>query len=538
MKGKRILIWGTGNIANIIMNECPDLNPEFFVDSDINKCNSLFWGYKVIHPEEIEKWSEFTIIIATDYYYQIMMVYGERLKDCEVISYKDYISEVTDIENIINEAERFVTKLPKQQEKGKILFWGDIVGYDKGICKYLNSINEYDSDGLILFSEADGLTDDYISEKIKFTFFQLPILLRKNFVYEKDYLSKAISDFNEYVLSKEYLSKAALNLRLRHSNMGKNIENLICYYADICVRRVITEFKPKCVMIWNEFCAFHTIIAAICCEMDIPICYMEFGVLCGTFSIEKMGQMGESFPAVNYREFNKFDISEKDRDKASQVLEYLRQTNSNRHVQQDVSELERISSRIQKGKPVVFIAGQNDYESSLQPYDSISKEYHSPIFKSTDESVEYIAELAKKNDWNLIYKPHPIMTRFSGLQIVMPENVIIAYHCNVNRLIDLCDVCVTILSQVSYMSLVRERATVMLGYNQLRGSGAVYQAIDQNDIKTQIENAIEYGYTDEKKNAFIEHVARLNKYYLYDDMSTRKVQYGQSMDNLMIMLCE
>ena len=108
-------------------------------------------------------------------------------------------------------------------------------------------------------------------------------------------------------------------------------------------------------------------------------------------------------------------------------------------------------------------------------------------------------------------------------------NHIFINRLQLNEVIDMCDVTITILSQTSYLSLIREKPVVMLGYTQLKGKGCTYEAFDRDHLERSIEEALQMGYTQEQKDNFYLHVAQMNKYYVYDDLNERELRYGQSV---------
>ena len=112
---------------------------------------------------------------------------------------------------------------------------------------------------------------------------------------------------------------------------------------------------------------------------------------------------------------------------------------------------------------------------------------------------------------------------------LLPDNVIYVDTCDINDLIDISDVVVTIRSTTNYVALIRKCPVLMLGYTQTHGQGCTYEAFEKNVIEPQLKQAIDKGFTAEQREAFIEHVARLLKYYLYDDTLPRELRYGLSM---------
>ena len=122
--------------------------------------------------------------------------------------------------------------------------------------------------------------------------------------------------------------------------------------------------------------------------------------------------------------------------------------------------------------------------------------------------------------------------RFKKGQEPLPENVINFDDLEIHDVIDMADVTVTILSQTSYVALIRKKPVVMLGYNQIRGKGCVYEAYEKNNIEKEIEMAILNGLSRKQEQYFYKHVAQLLKYYLYEDFLNENHTYGKALENL------
>lgn len=358
--------------------------------------------------------------------------------------------------------------------------------------------------------------------------FIVPKLFRKN-----DYVPYSrvsiISGIKELLENKPFLNEAARNLYERHFDMRKEYAEYFAFCSYNYLSRVIDTIHPDCVMLWNQFFAFHHIFEGVCKEHGITCTYFEYGVLPGTYAIESMGQMGESYPAQEYEEFINLSVSEKEMEKADEIWTYIKDNRINRKDQpkRDITKI--LKKKLKKNRPTLFVAGQNDFESGLSPYTEQTKKYHSPIFENSDSVVEYLAQLSKKNKWNLVYKMHPFVTKYS-LPKHFPGNVIILNDVDINDLIVATDLTITILSQTGYVALFNERPVLMLGYTQLRGKGCSYEAFRKEQIEEQIQLALKNGFTMEQKEKFKRHIAQICKYYVYEDKWFEKnISYGKSM---------
>jgi len=420
-------------------------------------------------------------------------------------------------------------------QANNILIVGDMVSFDKGSCNYLNQLSQrLHGFNFVLLSEATWLDRERTNNKIKFPFFIVPNMFGKN-QYTKNNKIKVTSEMEKLLAEKDYLKWASDNWKNRHPNMDKNYPEVLAYYAFEYYTKVFEILKPRCMIMWNAFHALHHIIRGICKEKGIPVIYMEFGSLPGTFALERLGQMGESYPAQYYEEFRNQYVSEIEIQNAETIWSYLKKSGLNRNIQPINGNFNSLRKRLKPDRPIILYTAQNDYESGLCPYTEHSRKYHSPAYKSSYEAAEHLATLALKNDWNLLYKPHPIMSQL-GLAKDIPKGAILVDGFNINDLIDFADLTVTILSQCGYISLIREKPTLMLGYTQLKGKGCSYEAFSKEDTEETIIKALRNGMTKEMKINFKKHIAQMLKYYLYDDYLEREIRYGKDIDDAVKMI--
>lgn len=347
------------------------------------------------------------------------------------------------------------------------------------------------------------------------------------------YLTFSLTAGQEELLRrKEFLSDSAAVLCAQYRSMTDSYaKTLVCSVYEL-YSSVIDCWKPACVVVWNSFSPLHEVCVQACREKNVPLLFMEFGVLPGTFALELTGEMGHSSVAVNRRSFLKLPIEQPELEHAQAVLDFLRNSGLNRYVQsRDARAETKLRSLLAPRRPVVLFAGQNDFDSGMVPYTAESADFHSPVFTSSLAAVEFLADLAEKNGWNFIFKPHPAMAApYKGRHFA--PNTIYIEQFDLNALIDLADAVVTIASQTAYIALLRERPVVMLGYTQLRGKGCSYEAFSKDDIEAKIKTAIQQGQTEEQKEHFVRHTAQLLKYYLFDDLSERPLRYGRTLDHV------
>ncbi|MDE5698861.1 MAG: hypothetical protein K2I96_15890 [Lachnospiraceae bacterium] len=464
-------------------------------------------------------------IIYFKYIYNFLVFLGirERIDTNRLIHDRDDV-----VENCQYEIESSLKCMRDCVQHGEdnILIAGEIIK-NRGLGIFSNRLKEQIDRAAFYY-----LAESEIRDEIDFPVFVVPQMFHRN-TYKKEKKLQLNKKIKKVINSKEYLKCAVDNTKGRYSDMAEGYAENFVYYSYIYLKKVLDIIKPKVVVLWLEFYAFHEIFLNICKERNIKVYFFEFGVLPGTYTFETMGQMGESIPAINHVEFLNLEVDMDDIIHAQNVLEYLCKNKVTRWKQpvNEVNEINALKKKLIAGRPIILFAGQNDYESGIRPYGEFARKYHSPVFDSSDKAAVYLAKLAEKNNWNIIYKPHPAVINFAfqKREYDIPDNVIMVDQLDINDLIDMADVLVTIVSQMGYMSLIRGKATVMLGYTQLRGKLCTYEAFTQSVIDETINDALKYGMTEEQRTYFVQHIAQIIKYYVYDDEGQREIRYGREM---------
>lgn len=419
------------------------------------------------------------------------------------------------------------------QQENTILVCGGMAGFDKGLLHFLNIFSDMEmkkGSRVVLLSEVTGEYRRYTAFNVNIPFLCTPHLLAKEMIVLGLEITVS-SDMQKFIADKKCLQEAIALLKARHPKIGKGYAEAWSYYAYCYIYRLLDLIKPEKVILWNQFYAFHRIFTAICNLKKINVEYMEFGCLPGTIEFNKLGEMGESEVAINYKSFKKRPVSGKEMKEMRDILNYLKQSRLNRNSQPERLFQKNQIYRYSSNRHTVVYFGQNDYESGIYPYTKNSRKYHSPVFKSTLEALSFLVLLSIKNEWNFVYKPHPIMKAL-GLELDVHSSKNQKYlisDVDINCLIDCADAIITIFSQSAYIALIREKPVVMLGYMQLRGKGCTYEAFHRWQIEIEIKRALKAGITEKQKKKFIEHCTQLKKYCLIDDMQPKALKAGRDL---------
>lgn len=523
------VIWGTGLYAAEFVYTMNRDEIAFFIDNNKNKQGKRFCGKMIMSPDDIEDWNELYIYIPYNFYDEIIsQLKGYGLTDETHFEKYDQINKMG-VEEFKDDYETAVNILRStaKQMKGFCLFWGRAwVFEDKGYKEYMQSWKNNDSDlNLGLVSEAIWYSKEETEEIMK-----LPALVTPGLFDEYIYIENGALEQEQlnFLKGKKYAHCGAECLRVNFPMLTEEEAYYMIYYMYQYVINVLDLLQPETIIVYPLLMIQHRVLEEVCIEKGISLISTHQGILPGTLAFDIGGEMGKSLPAVYSKKFMSLTVNEEELEYSKKVLDYLYTSKLNRKIQPKNNCVENVLNNIDRKRPVVFFAGQNDIDSNMVPYTDETKKYHSPIFRTSIEAGIYIAELCKKNGWNFVYKPHPMSTRLEDKE-KLPDNTIYIEFGNINDLIDISDVVVTILSQTNYISLIRHKPVVMLGYNQTRGKGCTYEAFEKERIEDIIKEALENGFTEEQEKAFLKHIAQVLKYYLFDDLQEREIRFGRKV---------
>lgn len=343
------------------------------------------------------------------------------------------------------------------------------------------------------------------------------------------------SEIKKVVKEKTYLNDLALRREL--SGYSKSIATVLAYEEERYYSALIEKINPKLVMVWNYW-GFNSLVPCeVAKQKGIPVVSVERGFLEGTMIISRDGYGKDS--VMKYPEaFCSLPVDSQELEKASEIIGFLGDSGFNRYQQPVNDAIKRLQRRLDNGKPSILLAGAFDFENPSLSRDKESERIYGLPFATSREAMIYIAKLAKKNDWNFIYKPHPLMYKrdFSRLENKKLNNVLYVKDANINELIDSVDVVICMITGVSHIALTRNKPVVQLGNTPLKHKGCCYEVLRAEDIESEIKKAIQNGYTATQKCAFVKYVAQANRYYYFDDLTARPIRYGRSMEEANALL--
>lgn len=309
---------------------------------------------------------------------------------------------------------------------------------------------------------------------------------------------------------------------------------LSMYLYQLYIEEELKRFKPDLVILWHQFSSYHHIIASWCETNAVPIVYGEHGVLPGSWCFEFQGQMGESWIARDPERFRALPLDQRDRHQADEYLEYAVSNRMNRKTGMiSVSEAGLEDTLTQDARPKILYAGINDFKTGLQPFSRRRSLQHSGDFISTEAGLMALLPLARKNGWQVLFKPHPsIRHDAQALDAYADCLAIIDKRVDLVDLLKYSDALATIVSQSAYMGLLHNIPVVLMGRMQLSGSGLVQEACFRSDLEAALRRALPPEPKQHDPDALRDHVARLIRYYVMSDTYGEASLFRHDLSNL------
>ena len=332
-------------------------------------------------------------------------------------------------------------------------------------------------------------------------------------------------------LSSELAEASSLEAEIRHVDVAHAALKLALYRA--FMRDILKRSRVRLCILWHQFNAFHMALADLCRHENIPVLYAEYGMLPGTIVFDEEGQMALSWIARNTETYRGLSVSPEHIEQAKRLTARLQEQRRSRKPQDsDVDIASIVREQRDAGKNILFYAGEHEYHAGILPRNSPHAHIHSPHYSGTQDALNALGALAKKNDWHILFKPHPLHSAQGEPAIpTLPDQITAVPGANVFDCIEQSDVVVTLVSQVSYLALIHGKPCVLLGRTPLSGKKCVYEPEDREDLEQTILNALSKGLTAKQTDAWHEHVARVCTHYLFALDEDMRELFGRGHDD-------
>ena len=277
---------------------------------------------------------------------------------------------------------------------------------------------------------------------------------------------------------------------------------------------VLDQLRPRVVLVWNGGVLLPGSLAVIAAGRDIPVFYLERGLVPDTLVVDSQGvNFGSAIAGDGWKPDAIPQPSGADREQMSAYCRALRE--SGRSVITEGARLGRDTTREQLRVPrdarVVLFPLQIESDTNIVRY--------SPHYKRMVDVVRDLQRVLAATGAILVVKPHPEdRNRLPELRRLCDNKTTrLATDLSVRSLIDAADVIVTVNSTVGLEALIAEKPVVVLGNAIYSGKGFTHDLVDATLLATTIETALAAGIGQSlRADVFVGFMVFLRKCCLFD----------------------
>lgn len=295
--------------------------------------------------------------------------------------------------------------------------------------------------------------------------FELPLSI------EKDIFS---------VIKTRLLNSGNSEVLEKPENISSLIKKAYAYWF-----KAFEKNDPKLVIVWGSTCPMSRLHIHLCKQMSIPYLVMERGHFSGTIGVDTIGQFafggGAYLPCLTQLNKQKYDLIKTWVSEAEEVP-YA-------HKNSNIEFNEKIEEARKSGRPIVLFIGVNDVGSGIA-YDLNSLESHSVYYHASFDALNDLLKALSLVCENalLVVKPHP--ADLADYSTIISENVIIEQSGNINELIKLSSVCVTMSTTSIARCIIEEKPIVTMSLTDVSGMNIAYECNDPSELVAVLRSAM------------------------------------------------
>lgn len=291
--------------------------------------------------------------------------------------------------------------------------------------------------------------------------------------------------------------------------------------------QLLAILKAKRIIIWAAWNFQGYVLGKVAEVYQIPVRYMEFGWIPGTYQMDRKGIQGQGEYAVNPQKLLNIKVEREEIRKAGAIRAYVINSQKDTGIFHNTTADDERLSKLNPDKKTVFVAGMDDEGMKMNPASDYWYHYVSHCFQASKQMAAFIYDICRRNDWNLIFKPHPHYNKGNLPEIAeIGSEIILVLDRDVDSLIQMADVTVCMASAVEYKALMYGKPVVSVGRSAIQGKKCAYEVRDRSEIEAVLQEAVQKGMTEEQRMSFDIHLAQLLKTCLWDDLSERNIRYG------------
>lgn len=527
---KEIVFWGTGNICRTCLEWNKNIQPIFFIDS--YNVNNQFYGKPIYRPEDINNWAKYTIIIMVMHDYDIKQYLTRRglNENVDFFSYGNYFAKDLNIIESIEEVKNFIFEYPMY--KNSIFIYAPVLNC-RNNSMMTNFFRKYsiarEPEKCLLHTVIDVTSRKNATNVLGIEFIAQPSVCQ--FDCKKGIADKQYEIYREFEVDLTEEEKSWIKDDLETRKVKRNdykdlhLSFVLYYYA----KEIIRILEPNKIVIWGGWERYCYILAHIAKERGIPYGFMEYGWIPGTVQFNPSGIAGQS--TIFMGENCENGLIEEKKLYVDKIKDYVKKTQiDSGFFHEDIKDKIQLN-KINKKRKTLFFIGMADEGIQIDSTSDYWTQYVSEVVKSTHEAVWLCYQLAKKNKWNFIFKPHPGLDNYEEYEKwSQGEDFILVRHTGVDSLIMMADVAISIASAVDYKVVIYGKPLVEIGHGALQKQNCTYYVKNKNEIEKLLNEAVNNGFTKKQEKALDTHLLYLLEHHLWDDLSNRELRYGLSVE--------
>lgn len=518
---KSVVYWGTGKLCDDLLKNKRIAMPDFFIDSSGRK--KEFYGKKVYLPNEIDNWQDLFVVITIMSSKEVEVILQEHdlhkgkdyLEYREIVEWQDYESIKDRVKQLKkregnNSITLFTMVCTKRDEHFKNFFAEYKKNHANEVCVTL------------LFT--DGL-DCSFYEKAGFILLDCPEIMIWN-GYDRTGEMLEIVKNQKKVLTEEELRTVAEIEEMLTSENRENAKKITAYnYWNL--KEIFELLQPEKLFIWGGSKRMDYILSNMAQKYNIPYCYLEFGYIPGTILMDRMGVGGRSEYVLGNSKLKNLTEGELKEINVPDIFRYIRESRLDTGIFIENSSDEEAISRLDNAKKCVFFPASGDRRPFYNTKTSFWRNAMSPVFESSGEALLFLAELCKKNDWQLIYKQHPPYESDCDERVEAYKDVIFEVKdMEIDKILNYTDTVVCFYSAIEFKTLIHKKPLVQLGHSILSVADCSYKPENKEDLEHSIRRALKDGFTKEQEENFEIFAGQLLKTCLWDNQNERELRYG------------
>ncbi len=521
---KKIVFWGSGKIGVWCLGQHADIVPLFLIDSFSEQ--KMVCGKEVKHPDEIEDWTLYYIVITTKKYQEIeTILQGKGLhKNSDYSWYQDFFScHRPRIEENMDLIRMYAKQCDGALRPIMLVIPTANMRNQKSFFTFLKEyIRRRKPRKVVVFTQLEVISREKFAQKFDCQVINMPdIFGRDKLEYEMDF------PFADNLSARECEWLEHLGKRKVSSNEQESLkysEALYCYY-----RAVIIVLKPCKILIWGNWTRESYILGHLADIYGIKHGYMEHGWIPGTTQFDPQGIAGQGIYAVKPDVLDEIVITQKEIMEIQKIKRYVIEKQLDTRVFRKTEADEKELKKIDSPKKTIFLIGMDEAGMGMNHQDSYWKRYISNVYESVQEVLIDLIKICDSNNLNLIFKPHP-GNKIQNIPGDDLNKVVYVKDASIDELIQISDVMVSIASAVDYKVLMYGKPLIQVGETGLKGKGCSYEVTSRGHMESAVLNALVAGMTAEQIRNYDQFLAKLLKRYLWDDMSEKEIAYGLTLD--------